>query len=90
MKYGWIVLLVTVLAGCAPLPATTQPTAVQPGSAQPGVPTPIPTSDRSEPAGLPDLGPAPELNNQVWLNSPPLRLADLRGKVVLLDMWTFG
>ncbi len=40
---------------------------------------------------LPDLGPAPELTNQVWLNTEgPLRLADLRGSVVLLDMWTFG
>ncbi len=38
-----------------------------------------------------DLGPAPELENEVWLNTDqPLRLADLRGKVVLLDMWTFG
>ena len=51
------------------------------------------------PAGLPvprtladltDFGPAPELSNTVWLNTPaPLRLADLRGKVVLLEMWTF-
>ena len=41
--------------------------------------------------GLPNLGPAPELTNEVWLNTDePLRLADLRGKVVLLDMWTFG
>lgn len=40
--------------------------------------------------GLPSLGPAPELRNEVWLNSEPLRLADLRGNVVLLDMWTFG
>jgi hypothetical protein len=40
---------------------------------------------------LPDLGAAPELENEVWLNvDAPLRLADLRGKVVLLDMWTFG
>jgi thiol-disulfide isomerase/thioredoxin len=39
---------------------------------------------------LKDLGPAPELNNKVWLNvDHPLRLADLRGKVVLLEMWTF-
>jgi hypothetical protein len=24
-----------------------------------------------------------------WLNSPPLAPADLRGKVVLVDIWTF-
>lgn len=40
---------------------------------------------------LPDLGPAPELTNDTWLNvDSPLRLADLRGKVVAIDMWTFG
>ena len=40
--------------------------------------------------GLSDLGPAPELTDQIWLNTDkPLRLADLRGKVVLLEMWTF-
>ena len=39
---------------------------------------------------LPDQGPAPELQNTVWINSAqPLRLANLRGQVVLLDMWTF-
>jgi hypothetical protein len=45
-----------------------------------------------EPAvNLPNLGPAPELNNEVWLNTDsPLRLAGLRGKVIALDMWTFG
>lgn len=42
------------------------------------------------PGSLPDLGPAPELTNAIWLNTPaPLRLADLRGKVVGLEMWTF-
>lgn len=40
---------------------------------------------------LPNYGPAPELNNEIWLNTEQsLRLADLRGNVVLLDMWTFG
>ncbi len=40
---------------------------------------------------LKDYGPAPELSNEVWLNTDaPLRLADLRGKVTLIDMWTYG
>lgn len=25
-----------------------------------------------------------------WFNGPPLRLADLRGRIALLDVWTFG
>ena len=41
-------------------------------------------------SGLGPGAPAPELRGEAWLNSPPLRLAGLRGKVVLLDMWTFG
>lgn len=42
-------------------------------------------------ATLPDLGLAPELTNDTWLNvDTPLRLADLRGKVVIVEMWTFG
>lgn len=40
---------------------------------------------------LPDLGPAPELSGETWLNvEMPLQLADLQGKVVLVEMWTFG
>jgi len=40
----------------------------------------------------PDLGAAPELNNEVWLNTEdeaPVPLASLRGQVVLLHFWTF-
>ena len=40
---------------------------------------------------LPDMGSAPELESDIWLNTDaPLRLRDLRGKVVALEMWTFG
>ena len=42
-------------------------------------------------ANLPVLGVAPELHDGAWLNSAsPLSLAGLRGKVVALEMWTFG
>ncbi len=33
---------------------------------------------------------APELLNDTWLNSKPLHLADLKGKVVMVEFWTFG
>lgn len=40
---------------------------------------------------LDDLGLAPEIANETWINSAePLTLAGLRGKVVLLEFWTFG
>ena len=41
-------------------------------------------------ANLPSRGAAPELYNDTWLNSEALRLADLRGKVVMVEFWTFG
>jgi thiol-disulfide isomerase/thioredoxin len=33
---------------------------------------------------------APELAAGGWINSEPLRLEDLRGRVVLVEFWTFG
>lgn len=42
-------------------------------------------------ASLPDLGPVPELTGGTgWLNGPPLRTADLRGRVLMIEVWTFG
>ena len=41
-------------------------------------------------ASLPIIQPAPEIANEVWLNSEPMKLSDLRGKVVLVEFWTFG
>ena len=34
--------------------------------------------------------PAPEIISLTWLNSEPLKMEDLRGKVVMVEFWTFG
>jgi hypothetical protein len=34
--------------------------------------------------------PAPEIAGESWINSAPLTLAGLRGRVVLVDFWTYG
>jgi hypothetical protein len=33
---------------------------------------------------------APDLAIGEWINSEPLKLQDLRGRVVLIEFWTFG
>jgi len=33
---------------------------------------------------------APDMTNEIWLNSAPLHLSDLKGKVVMVEFWTFG
>src|SRR5205823_2030248 len=40
--------------------------------------------------GLPVLGEAPDFTGtQRWFNSPPLTMEGLRGRVVLIDFWTY-
>ena len=41
-------------------------------------------------ASLDVKGTPPELFNEVWLNSDPLKLANLQGQVVIVEFWTFG
>jgi cytochrome c biogenesis protein CcdA/thiol-disulfide isomerase/thioredoxin len=53
-----------------------------------------PAGKAADEVGLQDFGPAPEFQGiQQWLNTPgdrPLSLAALRGRVVLLDFWTYS
>ncbi|WP_446904691.1 cytochrome c biogenesis protein DipZ [Burkholderia sp. YIM B11467] len=45
----------------------------------------------AKPSTLPVEGTLPSLDGAVqWLNSPPLTAAGLRGKVVLVDFWTYS
>lgn len=93
-----------LLAGCVfppPVPAAAPPLPAQAESAAPVL---IPTNTPSETtavaaltppqqellARLPALGAAPELQNEIWFNSDPLQLSALRGKVVMVEFWTYG
>ncbi len=58
-----------------------------PGPTQPATPD----SQSVYVSNMPDFGTVPEFSNESWLNTDvPLRLSNLRGNVVLLDMWTFA
>jgi hypothetical protein len=34
--------------------------------------------------------PAPEITGGPWINSDPLSMAGLRGRVVFVEFWTYG
>ncbi len=83
---------VSLLQGPETAGAIKQPLSRLRGDAEdgPGVAS-APVADTS---GLPDLGPAPELSNiSAWYNTPgdgPISIAGLRGRVVLVDFWTYS
>ena len=61
------------------------------GAHAPTATKPAATPSTTDTSGLPDYGPAPEFTNVTqWLNTQPLSLAALRGKVVLIDFWTYS
>jgi len=50
---------------------------------------PLPRAGAQQPAEMKIA--APELTGvDEWINTKPLQLKDLRGKVVVLHFWTFG
>lgn len=82
----WPTPLHLSLISLALLTTACSPPAAAPGA--PGSAEPAPTATTIE---YPVLGTAPELVGDVWINTAePLRLAALQGRVVLLEMWTFG
>lgn len=73
-----------------PAPATPEPAPTTP---QVAAPAPVTAPPTPQAAATPEpTGPlAPEFVRVTqWLNGPALSLADLRGRVVLIDVWTFG
>jgi len=45
---------------------------------------------RSTGSVAPLSGPAPDVVSDTWLNATPVKIAELRGKVVLVEFWTLS
>jgi len=56
-----------------------------------GVGSPATSNTEVDLANLPDFGPAPGFEGGgTWINSAPLDIESLRGKVVVVDFWTYS
>ena len=61
------------------------------GTLGPKNPTVVPVSAAETTPALSDEGPMPDLSGAVgWINSPALSSKSLRGKVVVIDFWTYS
>ena len=61
------------------------------GTLGPKNPAIVPVSTAEPLPALSDEGPMPDLSGAVgWINSPPLSSKSLRGKVVVIDFWTYS
>ncbi|MFN2569873.1 MAG: redoxin family protein [Candidatus Dormibacteria bacterium] len=85
-RYRWGLLALIGLVAVSVLVAVVRGGSPGPPFGEAGAPAAsellLPVQDRPT---------APELSGvEGWLNSPPLRLPALRGKVVLLDFWTYS
>lgn len=89
-QFGMFIVILA-LAGCSSIGSSSLMQPGSPSSAGGQKSTGEDAAQLTAQVELYDYGPAPELSNDVWLNADrSLRLADLRGKVVLIDMWTYG
>lgn len=95
---GWlpltaaVVLLAAVAATLWFVPPPANPASnAAPAAARPAAapePPPSPTPALVTPPGT---AAAPEFRGiAAWLNSSPLSMAELRGQVVLVDIWTYS
>ena len=82
------ILSAIITAACAGAPTEAPPSAAAVLSPMPGTigsPVAMPVDPTATPTGPQ----APPIESDVWINTPPLNWASLRGKVTLVEFWTF-
>jgi hypothetical protein len=100
VKFGMITavftLTILILAACAagqrePAAATESDEGDSGGVQVLASGTLVPPTRAPIKVDLPDMGAAPEILNDTWLNTDaPITIESSRGKVVLVEFWTFG
>ncbi|HEX5146077.1 MAG TPA: redoxin family protein, partial [Conexibacter sp.] len=84
----------TALAGLRGAPTSRLAASLQQGDAAPAPAHAVAGGAAARRLGLRDFGPAPAFTDtQDWFNTPggrPLTIAGLRGRVVLIDFWTYS
>jgi thiol-disulfide isomerase/thioredoxin len=88
LGFGGLGLTGSIIAGCGKMPGDNLPSssAITPKTIESSLSTPSPTF-----AAKPSGRQIPEIQGiETWLNSAPIKLSEQKGKVILLQFWTFG
>jgi hypothetical protein len=68
-----------------------QTTDMQSANEEPAVTPQGPSAEQQRVlSGLEAKGLAPEVSSETWLNTQPPKWENLRGKVVIVEFWTYG
>jgi thiol-disulfide isomerase/thioredoxin len=81
----------SVIAGCAkPSDSSSPSSAIKPITASTAIDSSVVTPAKAL-AAKPSGRQIPEIQGiETWLNSAPIKLSEQKGKVILLQFWTFG
>lgn len=87
--FGLIIIVGAVLAAFANIEASWAPMPQAPNIIVPKSSIPTNENELINPLSKPYDAPS-IINKGTWLNSPPLTISALKGKVVLIDFWTYS
>jgi thiol-disulfide isomerase/thioredoxin len=91
LGFGGLGLTGSMVAGCGKIAGGNSPSSViAPSPAPKAIKSPLVTPS-SALAAKPSGRQIPEIQGiETWLNSAPIKLSEQKGKVILLQFWTFG
>jgi thiol-disulfide isomerase/thioredoxin len=94
LGFGGLGLTGSVIAGCGKMSgdnSTSSAITSSPAIAAKAIDAPLSSTPSSTLAARPSGRQIPEIQGiETWLNSSPIKLSEQKGKVILLQFWTFG